>query len=183
MSVAIAVPPARIRIHRAPLLDPPFDDELAPDIYCPQPHATLPATPVEPAASAECHTAALRVLNLCLELFHGFRSPSQMRPLLHVEHALAVLDELTKTTRHMSQLRRRRADARIHRRGLRICEPRPGVGEVAAVLNDTVRSWAMCYRLERHASGWQCTHLQAILPPTRATTAPRTARRTTPRGS
>ncbi|WP_117214421.1 Rv3235 family protein [Allorhizocola rhizosphaerae] len=179
MSAAIAAPPARFKIHRAPLLDPPFDDELAPDIYRPQRHATLPAAPVEPA-SAESHTAALRFLNLCLELFHGFRSPAQMWPLLHVEHALAVLDELTKTTRHLSELRRRHTDARIHRRGLRACEPRPGVVEVAAVLNDTLRSWAMCYRLERRTTGWHCTHLKTILPPT-AMPSPPVARSATPR--
>ncbi len=179
MSVAITAPPTRFKIHRAPLLDPPFDDEIVPDVYCPRSRAPVSSEPVD-SVSAACHTAALRFLNICLELFNGFRSPGQMWPLLHVEHALEVIDELTKTTRHLSEVRRRHIDARIHRRGLRTCEPRAGVAEVAAVLNDTQRTWAMCYRLERQRSVWQCTHLRAMLPPARAGTTTIVATAATP---
>ncbi|MFD0594410.1 hypothetical protein ACFQZ4_19800 [Catellatospora coxensis] len=75
---ALAVPAGSVRIHRAPPLDPPFDDELRPTTYRParpEPHEVIPPAAVA-GASPECHTAALRFLNLCLELFNGFRSPA-----------------------------------------------------------------------------------------------------------
>lgn len=166
MSVVIAAPPARFRVHRAPLLDPPFDDELSGAIYRPVVLAPATTVPPSPAASVspECSTAALRFLNVCLELFNGFRSPRQLLPLLHVEHAHHVLDEMAKTSRHLNELRRRHHGARVRRCGLRSCEPRPGAIEVAAVLSDGARNWAMCYRLEGRGSAWRCTYLRSILP-------------------
>lgn len=168
MSVAISAPPGHFRVHRAPLLDPPFDDELGPDIYQPLPYrpsqAVLPPEALA-GASPACQTAALRFLNVCLELFNGFRSQRQMWPLLHVEHAIPVLDELARVLRYANDLRKRLSGGRVRRSGLRICEPRPGVAEVAAVLNDGSRAWAMCYRLEHHADTWRCTYLKVALPP------------------
>jgi hypothetical protein len=165
MTVAVSVLPDRFRLRRAPLIDPPFDDELTAVLYRPSPFEPAPPLPPEAlaVASPECHTAALRFLNLCLELFNGFRSPIQMRPLIHVEHAIAVLDELARIARHLNQVRRRRQiEANVRRRQLRTCEPREGVIEVAAVLDDGGRSWAMCYRLER-SNNWRCTHLRVLL--------------------
>lgn len=205
MSVVISAPPEYLRVHRAPLLDPPFEDELSPAIYRPlildtastrfvDPQATTSpegytaalhfvadaqaneraAPPVEPAIAlaavrnanrlGQTSAAALRFLNVCLELFNGFRSPRQILTLLHVEHAHAVLEELTRTTRHLNEMRRRDNGTRVRRRQLRTCEPRAGAVEVAAVLTDGVRSFAMCYRLEGEASTWRCTCLRVILP-------------------
>lgn len=166
MTVAISAPPGQFRIQWAPLLDPPFDDELKPETYRPLAVAP-PSLPPEALADASpaCHTAALRFLNVCLELFNGFRQQRQMRPLLHVEHALPVLDELARVLRHVNDLRRRQGSCLVRRQGLRICEPRPGAAEVAGVLDDGTRIWAMCYRLERHADNWRCTYLRAALPP------------------
>ena len=93
--------PGQIRLHRAPLLDPPFDDELLPTTYRPvpyEPRLSVPSAAVA-GASPECHTAALRFLNVSLELFNGFRSPAQMRPLIALEQGLAILDELARAAR------------------------------------------------------------------------------------
>jgi hypothetical protein len=167
MSVAVKAPPGHLRLHRAPLLDPPFDDELSPSTYQPAPpSAPAPLPPAAVAgASPECHTAALRFLNVCLELFNGFRSPAQMRPLIAIPQALEVLDELARGLRRVTEMRRRRQghDARVRRSQLRTCEPRPGVAEVTAVLNDGNRTWALAYRLERLTTGWRCVFFRALL--------------------
>ena len=165
MSVVTKAPPGQIRLHRAPLLDPPFDDELLPTTYRPvpyEPRLSLPSAAVA-GASPECHTAALRFLNVSLELFNGFRSPAQMRPLIALEQGLAILDELARAARCAYERRKRAPATKVRRRQVRTCEPREGVAEVAAVLNDDQRSWAMAYRLERRPNGWRCSALKIIV--------------------
>lgn len=168
MSVAILARPEGIRVYRAPLIDPPFDDELTPLTYRPRPADPQLDIPPEAIAGAspECHSAALRFLNVCLELFNGFRSPSQLRSLVHAAHLLTITDELTRTSRLLAEARRRQPSTstpgRVRRVQLRTCEPRTGVIEVAAVLSDGVRTWAMCYRLERTQT-WRCSYLRVIL--------------------
>ncbi|MBV1849468.1 Rv3235 family protein [Catellatospora tritici] len=164
-----AIAPGAVRIHRAPLLDPPFDDELRPTTYRPvrpEPREVIPPEAIA-GASPECHTTALRFLNLCLELFNGFRAPSQLRPLLRVTEANDVLDELSRAVRRLAKMRlsRRNATARtpVRRRQLRTCEPRPGVAEVAAVLSDGHSTWSIAYRLERDGTTWRCTALTVLL--------------------
>src|SRR5829696_2087035 len=158
MSVVTKAPPGHIRLHRAPLLDPPFDDELLPTTYRPvpyEPRLSLPSAAVA-GASPECHTAALKFLNVTLELFNGFRSPAQMRPLIALDYGLNILDELARAARRAHDTRKRKPGARVRRSQIRTCEPREGIAEVAAVLNDGLRSWAMAYRLERRPTGWRC---------------------------
>ena len=166
MSVAISAPPARFQVHRAPPLDPPFDDELSPLAYRPIAYRPRPALPREALAGASpaCEAAAQGFLKVCLELFNGFRSTRQIWPLLHVQHALPVLDELARIQRYAVDLRRQDTRARLSRRGHRICEPRPGAAEAAAVLCDGSRVWALCYRLETQDRVWRCTFLKAALP-------------------
>ena len=76
MSVAVLAPPDQIRLHRAPPIDPPFDDELFPSLFQPHLHEAYfePYPLVTAGSSQEGHSAALRFLNLCVELFNGFRS-------------------------------------------------------------------------------------------------------------
>ncbi len=165
MSVVTKAPPGRIRLHRAPLLDPPFDDELLPTTYRPvpyEPRLTIPSTALA-GASPECHTAALRFLNVSLELLNGFRSPTQMRPLIALEQGLEIFDELARAARCAHERRKRSPGAKVRRSQIRTCEPRDGIAEVAAVLNDGHRSWAMAYRLERRPTGWRCTTLKVLL--------------------
>jgi len=166
MSVAVVAPPDQIRLHHAPPIDPPFDDELFPSLFQPHLHEAYfePSPLVTAGSSQEGHTAALRFLNLCLELFNGFRSPTQMRPLLDLQHVFDLHDELTDISRHLSRLRHRTSNVKVRRCQLRTCEPVPGVIEVAAVLCDGARTWALCYRIERQKDEWRCTSLRALLP-------------------
>lgn len=155
---------SELRIHRAPLLDPPFDDELIPTTYRasrPDPYDEIPPEAIA-GASPECHTAAHRFLNLCLELFNGFRSPAQLRPLLRVTEAHQVMEELSRGLRCLAAPRREHRGT-VRRRQLRTCEPRPGVAEVAAVLSDGRTTWALAYRLERADGNWRCTSLSVLL--------------------
>jgi uncharacterized protein DUF6459 len=167
MSVAVLAPPDQIRLHRAPSIDPPFDDELFPSLFQPHLHEAYfePSPLVTAGCSPEGHTAALRFLNLCLELFNGFRSPAQMRPLLDLQQVFHLHDELADISRHLSRHRRRHPNAKVRRSQLRTCEPVPGVIEVAAVLTDGARTWALCLRIERQKDEWRCTFLHALLPP------------------
>jgi hypothetical protein len=162
---------APIRVHRAPLVEPPFDDELRPTTY--RPRQTVALEDIIPpeaiaGASPECHTAAHRFLNLCLELFNGFRSPAQLRPLIRVTEAHDVLDELSRGLRRITERRRQhrtpvQSRMPVRRRQLRTCEPRPGIAEVAAVLSDGRSTWSVAYRLERDATGWRCTFMAVLM--------------------
>ena len=40
---------------------------------------------------------------------------------------------------------------------LRVCEPRTGAAEVAAVVRTAGRAWALAFRLERRQGAWLCT--------------------------
>jgi hypothetical protein len=165
MSAVTIAPPTMVRLHRAPLLDPPFDDELTQATYRPQPEEEKPPLPpgALAGASPECHAAALRFLTFCLELLNGFRTPAQVRPLLAPEHLQPVTDELTRAMRRTHDLRKRFPSSKIRRSQLRTCEPAPGIAEAAAVLNDGQRAFALCFRLERHPTGWRCHALKLIL--------------------
>lgn len=166
MSVVSNAPPSHIRLHRAPLLDPPLDDELLLTTYRPSPIEPITLAPQAIAgASPECHTAALRFLNFCLELLNGFRSPAQMRAVVAIEHATTILDEMSRSMRCVHERRRRHPGSKVRRSQVRTCEPRPGAGEVTAVLNDGHRTFAMCYRLERHSGSgsWKCVALKVLL--------------------
>src|SRR5688500_7203540 len=128
MSVAMLTPPDQIRLHRAPPIDPPFDDELFPSLFQPHLHEAYfePSALVTTGSSQEGHSAALRFLNLCVELFNGFRSPIQMRPLLALQHVFNLHDELADIARHLSRFRHPRSKVKVRRTQLRTCEPVPG---------------------------------------------------------
>lgn len=165
MSVALAAPPGEIRVLRAPALDPPFDDELSPSVYVPAPRPEPMPLPPEAIAGAsrDSQMAARRFVDRCLETFNGFRSPAQLRPMLHIEHAHEVLEEIVQGVRRLTAARRR---SRVHKvvrcKQIRVCEPRPGAAEVAAVLSDGRHTWSICYRLELIASTWRCSVLQCL---------------------
>ena len=55
--------------------------------------------PPSPGPPPRATTAALSFLNVSLELFNGFRSPAQMRPLIALEQGLGILDELARAAR------------------------------------------------------------------------------------
>jgi uncharacterized protein DUF6459 len=47
-------------------------------------------------------------------------------------------------------------------RGIRLCEPREGITELAAVLAYGQHTWAMAARLERRRESWQCRLVQVL---------------------
>jgi hypothetical protein len=165
MSVVAKAPPSMIRLHRAPLLDPPFDDELSAITYRPEPvdERLVLAPGALAGASPEAQSAAMRFLNFCLELLNGFRTPAQLRPLIEPELSIVITDELTRAMRLAVELRRRSSDSKIRRNTLRVCEPIDGAAEAAAVLSDATRTFAMAYRIEKRTPTWRCAFLKFLI--------------------
>ncbi|GAB2961657.1 hypothetical protein GCM10027280_58120 [Micromonospora polyrhachis] len=146
-----------------------------------------PTLPVEALATAStaARQAARRFLGTCLEILNGYRPANQIRPLVQPADATAIIGQLAVGNRRMAaqpgpvnrptgQVNRpvgpvNRPAGQINRpadvvrlRLLRVCEPRPGVAEAAAVLHAAGRSWAMAFRLERRQGTWLGTVIQLL---------------------
>jgi hypothetical protein len=146
----------------------------------PQPSAGSPApapaqTPT--AAVGASVVAARRFVDACVEVLNGFRPVAHLRPHTSPIDFTTVVDHLTRRVRmrmtHGGEpagrprvITVRSADAdespRVRLRRLRLCEPRDGVVEAAAVLDHRGDSWAMAIRLERRRGCWVCASLQVI---------------------
>lgn len=178
----------RLRVRRAPALDPPFDDEHerppAGMEMLPLP-ATRPATVVgagrrpataRPGAGAAkgrlagtavqrdggCSgsAAARRFVRLCLEVVNGFRPAAHLRPLMAPQRCGPIIDQLM---RHTARLRRSSGGTQpVRLRRVRLCEPSPHAVEAAVVFGHGSRCWSMALRLERGPDGWQCVTAQVI---------------------
>ncbi|WP_422734231.1 Rv3235 family protein [Micromonospora sp. WMMD558] len=183
-------PPVRLR--PAPSFDPPCveDDpagwpvhgQLALDLFeaarrgtarppdrrrRPGPAPGRPGRPVPPGAlvtaTAEASRAAHRFVATCLEVVNGYRPPGQLRPLLDPARAADLLPEVGRATGRSGPARRRSTRPLVHLRRLRVCEPRGGAVEAAAVLAGPAgRVWAMAFRLEHRRGTWLCTALQVL---------------------
>lgn len=128
--------------------------------------AGAPALPPESlvTASAEARHAARRFLATCLEILNGYRPAAHVRPLSAGPEAGAITEQLVAATRRLSDQRSRRpgghprvaaaAGGLVRLRRLRVCEPRAGIAEAAAVLATERRCWAMAFRLERRRDTW-----------------------------
>jgi hypothetical protein len=129
-----------------------------------------PAEPAAPAGnpSPETRTAAARFLNTCLEILNGYRPVTHLRTMSSPARATAVTEAMAMAVRRMvrgagAPAGTRRARVRLRR--MRICEPRPGVAEICAVLStagggsapEAGRCWAAAFRLERSQGQWRCT--------------------------
>ncbi len=119
----------------------------------------------QPAASDDAQVAAHRFVDACAEVLNGYRPIAHLRPHTSPVDFAGVVDHLTRRA-----VRVRKAPggsghagrARVAVRRVRVCEPRAGVAEVAAVLDHRDGSWAMAVRLERRRERWTCTSLQVI---------------------
>src|SRR6266511_975717 len=117
------------------------------------------------AASDDAQVAAHRFVDACAEVLNGYRPIAHLRPHTSPVDFAGVVDHLTRRA-----VRVRKAPggsghagrARVAVRRVRVCEPRAGVAEVAAVLDHRDGSWAMAVRLERRRERWTCTSLQVI---------------------
>jgi Family of unknown function (DUF6459) len=147
------------------------------------------APPTEPSATSAADraaghsatAAAHRFLAACVEVIGGYRPPAHLRGLCAPEEFTAITLQLTG--RHGSQLAGRSPliprpatgapprsprggqvapASRVIVRRVVVCEPVPGVAEVAVVLGRRERSWAVALRLERRGQHWCCTYLRVI---------------------
>src|SRR5262249_48381115 len=129
----------------------------------PRPTAPSPAAPPSP----ESRIAAQRFVGACLEALNGFRPVAHLRPLVAPLDFSSVTDQLTRRAvrvrmappRGQAVVRAGRDGARqrqsqVALRRMRVCEPRPGVAEAAAVVAHGDASWAMAVRLERRRGRW-----------------------------
>lgn len=142
--------------------------------------AGTPARRPSPAQGATMH-----FLSLCLEVLNGYRPATHLRPLTAPTEFAAVAEQIARARaratpaagpgRHVRPDQARRLirpvatrpvrngpPPRIRLRRLRVCEPRPGVAEAAAVLGVESHAFALALRLERRPSGWLCTFAQVI---------------------
>ncbi len=179
----------RLRIRRAPAIDPPFDDDcegppagmdmlpltgslftLAPAAArrpAPgRPEATRPGTARGRTVASEqeggCSgaAAARRFVRSCVEVINGYRPVAHLRPLTPPQRFVAVTDQLLRRTTRLRMSPAGRFQVRILR--IRTCDPTPGAVEAAAVLGHGERCWAMAVRMERGPAGWQCVLVQVV---------------------
>jgi Family of unknown function (DUF6459) len=122
-------------------------------------------------ASPESRQAARRFAATCLEILNGYRPTGQVRPLVSPPEATDISEQLELGRQRVAELRQHTAPrVGLRRSGrdgapaglitlgpVRVCEPRPGIAEVAAVLASAGRSWAFAFRLERRRDAWLCT--------------------------
>ncbi|SBT52285.1 Rv3235 family protein [Micromonospora auratinigra] len=114
-------------------------------------------------ATPEAARAAHRLVRTFLEIVNGYRPPGQLRPLCLPEAVTAVTAELTRAARRVGPVRRRSARPALQLRRLRVCEPRSGAVEAAAVLAGAGgAAWAVALRLEHRRGGWLCTVLEVL---------------------
>jgi hypothetical protein len=167
-----------IRVRPAPPLDPPFDDEIAAEVWLraspeqlafdfgppPTPRPAPVVVPVAPAGSPEGRRAAHRFAALCLEVLNGFRPAAHLRPLSRPSDAARVVERLVAAIGRLPRHHHRpgRPADLVKLRLLRVSEPVPGVIEAAASLGTSGRTWAMAFRLEQRRDRWLGTALEVI---------------------
>ena len=187
VEVAPRGPRPPIRLRPVPRLDPPFDDELTPEVWASAQQLALdwptrpsPPPPVPPAAatvvtgaSGDAKLAVRRFVGMCVEVLNGYRPAAHLRRLSLPGEAAGVVAQAVLGARRVAEVRRaleRRPTDRRGRRGaapvgvlrLRLCEPRPGAVEAAVLLVTGDRTWAMALRLELHQQSWAAVTLRLI---------------------
>ena len=115
-----------------------------------------------PSAGPEAKQAARRFLAFCLEVLNGYRPLAQIRPLVSPAELDAVLAQLATGVERLARSRRSGKWTPAQLRLVRLCEPRPGALEAAAVLGDAGRTWALAFRLERRQGRWVGTAVRVL---------------------
>jgi hypothetical protein len=144
-SLALAFPASRISSVPLQLVPPAGGVDADIDTRVDLDHQPAPPIPdprrlVGPVAQA------------IAEVLTGFRPPQQLSQI-------ATLDVLRLLERNAGRMVPRGVSTPPRPRvcALRLCEPRAGVAEVAAVIDTGPRCRAMALRLEAHQSKWRCT--------------------------
>ncbi|MFL6139064.1 MAG: Rv3235 family protein [Frankiaceae bacterium] len=117
-----------------------------------RPGAVDPAADVPPPPKAWIG----RLVHALTEVLAGDRPLPQLAPYLSHEVYSSLDEELAGRARRSG----RRPPALPTVRALRVCEPRAGVAEVAAVVRRGPRLAALAMRLEAGDGRWRCTVLQ-----------------------
>jgi hypothetical protein len=132
------------------------------------PNRRRPPAPLDPppphtlaAASVEARQAARRFLIVCLEIFNGYRTVSHIRPLAGRSEVHQVVRQLNAGLERLTTLRRRTVGRGqpVRVRRVRVCEPRQGVAEAAAVLEIGGHILATAFRVEQNGGSWVATAL------------------------
>jgi hypothetical protein len=162
-----------LRLVPAPPHDPPYDDELpagaAPVVgnlalsFPPPDPTVMPLRLVAPAVAPTPGEPlpdptgwSRRLAQAIVEVLAGSRTPAQL-----AAHAtLPVVHQLERTSAVAARRPTRTTERSPLVQNVHVCLPRPGVAEVAAVIDTGPRRRAMALRLEVRAGRWQCTALQ-----------------------
>jgi hypothetical protein len=140
--------------------------------FPPSVSSALPLRLIPPAAAAEPEEAPAREVvrtpdarrfaapfaQGVAEVLMGVRPPQQLAQATTLE----VLAQLERNAGRLAPRATTRTPARPRPRlsSVRVCEPCPGVAEVAAVVDTGVRRRALALRLEAIAGRWRCTVLR-----------------------
>ena len=179
-------PPAPLRLVRAPVADPPYDDELPPGAPLVDGSLALAFPPTgepvslrlvppasvdddflpQPTARADLPDPRLwtrRLTQAIAEILAGARPAGQLARFT----TLDVLEHLERSTGRLGQagigrngLAPRCAPMRPVVASVHVSEPADGVAEVCAVIDTGPRRRALALRLEGLDGRWRCTQLQ-----------------------
>lgn len=175
----VAAPP--LRLLRAPVIDPPYDDELPPGPPVVDGSLALAFPPTgepvslrlvppaamdddfgpQPTARADLPDPApmtRRLIQAIGEILAGARPAGQLSRYT----TLDVLEHLERSTGWLgrSTTGGRTAALRPVVSSVHVSEPADGVAEVCAVLDTGPRRRALALRLEGQDGRWRCTRLQ-----------------------
>ena len=182
-ATTLAAPP--LRLMRAPVADPPYDDELPPCAPLVDGSLALAFPPTgkpvslrlvppasidddfgpQPTARAELpdpRPMTRRLTQAIAEILAGARPAAQLARYA----TLDVLEHLERSTGRLSQAvtgapgRRGTVPLRPVVASVHVSEPADGVAEVCAVLDTGPRRRALALRLEGLDGRWRCTQLQ-----------------------
>lgn len=169
-SLTAPATPARGRTGPA-APDPPTTVRTSSDGATPSPAApTADGTGLAAARHDGGHPpageAVRRFLRTWLEIVDGYRPLPHARALVSPLDAAAFLATTSEVAKRFGRLRHPARPgatrARLGVRRVRLCQPRPGVAEVAAVITCEGRAWALALRLEHHQGRWLSTAVDVL---------------------
>jgi len=156
----------RITVRPAPRREPPYDDEarhlqlVGPhDRALPFDHPERRPKPANPlfdrGGLPDPEPWARQMVIAVLAARSGHCPPQQLSRWLTRGVQLGVTRDLSRTVS-----KRRTASPPSRVRTVRVCEPAPGVAEIAAVVQSGGRVRAIAARLEGRDGDWRCVRLQ-----------------------
>ncbi|MGI5213921.1 Rv3235 family protein [Plantactinospora sp. CA-290183] len=115
------------------------------------------------SATPEARQAARRFLDTCLEIVNGHRPIGHLRRLSSPQEAADIVEQLSSgAARLCARPRPGRPAPAVRLRRMRVCEPRPGVAEAAAVVDIADRTRAVAFRMERRRGNWLAISIEVL---------------------